>query len=136
MSTDFIKKRDISYYERDFEGVRRKFVQHLKTYFPDSIEDFNESSVGMLLSEMGAFFADNLNYYLDRKFEESFIETAKEKKNIFKHAKQLGYKAFGKVPAIGKVDAFIEVPSRTLNEKIEPDMRYARNNKKRGKIKK
>jgi len=100
MSTDLTKKRSIRYLNRDFESLKSDFVNHLKMYFSDDIEDFNESSIGIMLTELGAFFAENLNFYLDRKMEESFLETAKEKKNIFKHAKQLGFKPFGKSAAV------------------------------------
>jgi len=135
MSTTFIKKRNLTYLNRDFEGLKSDFIKHLRTYFPDTIEDFNDSSVGMMLTEMGAFFADNLNFYLDRKFEESFHHTAREIKNVFKSGKQLGYKAFGKSAAIGAVDCYIEVPAITIDEKIQPDIRYAITIKSGAKLK-
>jgi hypothetical protein len=75
----------------------------------------------------GAYFGDQLGFYLDRKFEESFLESAKEKKNIFKHGKQLGFKAFGKTSSVGAVNCVMAVPAKTQNSKIEPNMNYSRN---------
>lgn len=125
MATTTQKKRNLQYLSRDFEGFKRDFIEHLRVYFPDTVQDFNESSVGIMMTELVAFIGDNMSYYVDKRFNESFLETARETKNILKHAKQLGYKASGKASATGVVDGFIKVPARTINEKIQPDMRYA-----------
>lgn len=125
MATDYTKKRNLKYLNKDFEGFKADLIEHLKVYFPDFNNDFNEGSVGMMFLEMASFVGDNLSYYLDKKFQESFIETATERKNVFKQAKQLGYKAFGKVSAVGKVNATIEVPTTTINQDILPNMSYA-----------
>jgi hypothetical protein len=50
----------------------------------------------MMLAELCAYTGDNLSFYLDKKFQESFIQNVKERKNLAKHAKQLGFKFFGK----------------------------------------
>jgi hypothetical protein len=135
MATNTTKKRIVKYLNRDFESFKKDIIEHLKIYFPDTIQDFNESSVGIMLVEIMSVIGDNLSFYLDKKFNESFIETAKERKNIFKHAKQLGFKAFGKASATGTVDAFIKVPATTLNEEIIPNMSFAGKIKKGAKLK-
>jgi hypothetical protein len=135
MTTDLQKARNLKYLNRDFESLKRDFIEHLKIFFPDTYQDFNEAAMGMMLVELGAFIGDNFSFYLDKQSNESFTATAKEIKNVFKHAKQLGFKPFGKSPAIGKVDAFLEVPARSVNQEIVPDMRYAGNVKKGAKLK-
>ena len=125
MTTITTKKRDIKYLNRDFQSLKQDFIEHLRIYFPDTVQDFNESNTAMIFLELVAFMGDNLSFYLDRRFEESFIETAKESKNVFKHAKQLGYKVSGKAPATGKVDGFLRVPAITTDQEVKPDMRYA-----------
>lgn len=117
MATSTTKKRTIKYLNRDFNSLKNAFVEHLKVYFPDSYQDFNESSIGMLLTEMGAFYGDNISYYLDKRFNESFTDSARESKNVFKHAKQLGFKAFGKTSALGLTDCFLKVPSILVSRK-------------------
>ena len=126
MATITQKKRDIKYLNRDFDGLKKDFLQHLKIYFPDTVNDFNESSAGMLLTELAAFIGDNMSFYIDKRFNESFIETAVESSNVLRHAKQLGFKPFGKTAAAGTVDAFIKVPAITVNQEIIPDIKYIR----------
>ena len=125
MTTNTEKKRELKYLNRDFSGLKRDLIEHLKVYFPDTYSDFNESSIGMMMTEMSAFIGDNLSFYLDKKFNESFLETARERKNVFKHAKQLGFKTFGKTAASGYGDAFLKVPAIKQNQKFIPDVRYA-----------
>ena len=125
MATNTGKKRELKYLNRDFSSLKRDFVEHLKIYFPENYADFNESSIGMMLVEMSAFIGDNLSFYLDKKFNESFLESSRERKNVFKHAKQLGFKSFGKTPAFGFGDGYLKVPSIKTNNKFIPDVRYA-----------
>jgi len=94
MATVTTKKRNLKYLNRDFEGNKRDLIEHLRIYFPDTVQDFNESSVGIMLTELVSFVGDNMSFYLDRRFNESFTETATEPKNILKHAKQLGLFTF------------------------------------------
>ena len=125
MATTINKQRNLKYLNREFSSLKRDFVEHLKVYFPDTVQDFNESSVGMMLTELGAFIGDNLSFYLDKRFNESFIVTALETKSIYKHAKQLGFKLSGAPAASGKINAFLKVPATQSNGNIIPDMRYA-----------
>ncbi len=133
--TEVQKRRSIRYFGKDFETLKKELSDHLKVYFPDIYQDFNESSVGIMLAELMAFIGDNLGFYLDRKFNESFIESARESRSVAKHARQLGFKAFGKSAATGNVSAFIKVPARTVNSQIIPDMRFAGTIKKGAKLK-
>jgi len=135
MATTTQKKRQLKYLNRDFESYKKDFIEHLRIYFPDTVQDFNESSVGMSLLELVSYIGDNLSFYMDRRFQEAFTETAREPKNLFKHAKQLGFKPFGKTASQGQVEGFIKVPAITTDEEIIPDLRYAGIIKKGAKLK-
>ena len=126
-TTTTTKKRTIRYLNRDFEGLKRDLIEHLRVHFKDSYKDYNEASTGIMLVELMAYVGDQLSFYLDKRFNESFIQTAKETKSVLKHARQLGFKmnVFGKAAAIGKVDTFLKVPVTSSNEEIIPDMNYA-----------
>lgn len=125
-ATNTQKKRAIKYLNQDFDSFKNDIVEnHLKVYFPNTYSDFGESNVGMMLVEVAAFVGDALSFYLDKKFQESFIDSAQEMENIFKHAKMLGFKPFGKTAAFGDVDCFISVPVTGSNGQLLPDMRYA-----------
>src|SRR3990167_9476675 len=126
-TTTTTKERNIRHLSRDFESLKRDLIEHIRIHFPDSYNDFNESSIGVMLLELIAFTGDSLHFYLDKQFQETFIESAKQTKNILKHARQLGFdtSVMGKAAAFGKVGCYIKVPAITSNEKIQADMRYA-----------
>lgn len=126
MATDLQKKKSIRYTGKDFESYKREIINHIKVHFPDIYSDFNESSLGVLLVELMAYVGDNMSFYLDKQFQETFLETAKQEKNIFKHLKSLGVKTsvLGKSVASGVIDAFVVVPSTVINSKIVPDSSY------------
>lgn len=119
------KRRVIKYLNRDFQTFTQDLINYLKIYFPTSYQDFNQSSTGMMMTELMSFIGDNLSFYLDKKFNESFLVDAKEVVNVFKIGKGLGFKAFGKAAAIGTVDGYITVPASSSAGQIIPDMRYA-----------
>lgn len=121
------KRRNIKYLNRDFSGLKKDLIEFLKVYYPDTYQDFNESSIGVLLLELMAYVGDNFAFYLDKKFEENFIDSASEAKNVLRHAKQLGFKPFGKTASLGYVDGFLKVPAVNQNGKIIPNLGYAGN---------
>lgn len=126
-TTNTTKQRNIKYLARDFESLKRDLIEHIRVYFPETYNDFNESNVGIMLVELLAYTGDNFHFFLDKVFQETFVESAKETKNILKHARQLGFKTtlMGKSPAQGQVDCYIKVPAITTNEKIQADARFA-----------
>ena len=69
---DLVKK-DIRYLGRDFGTLRQNLVDFAKNYFPNSYQDFNESSPGMMFLEMSAYVGDVLSYYTDVTLQESMI---------------------------------------------------------------
>src|SRR3990167_9004733 len=126
-TTTTTKERNIRHLSRDFESLKRDLIEHIRIHFPDSYNDFNESSIGVMLLELIAFTGDSLHFYLDKQFLETFTESAKQTKNILRHARQLGFDTslLGKSAAQGQVDCFLKVPAITTNEKIQADMRFA-----------
>lgn len=90
---------DIDYMSRDFDSLRRKLSIYIQQNFPDSFSDFTDQSAGMALLEAVCYAGDILNFYVDRQFNELFLETALEEKNVVALAKNLGYKIRGKSAA-------------------------------------
>ena len=62
---DLVKK-DVKYLNNDFAQFRKNLVNFTKTYFPNTYNDFNESSPGMMFLEMSAYVGDVLSYYTDQ----------------------------------------------------------------------
>ena len=117
--------KDITYINKDFGQFRKNLIDFTKQYFPDSYNDFNESSPGMLFMEMASYVGDVLSYYADNNIKESLLEQATERSNIFDIAKELGYTPKNAIPAYTDVDVFQLVPSIGSGDNVQPDYNYA-----------
>ena len=40
--------KEVKYLNKDFEGFRNDLIEFAKSYFPNTYNDFNESSPGMM----------------------------------------------------------------------------------------
>tara|TARA_R110002020_G_scaffold108894_1_gene252218 strand:+ start:1417 stop:3408 length:1992 start_codon:yes stop_codon:yes gene_type:complete len=113
--------KQVNYLNKDFSDFRDNLIEYAKTYFPNTYNDFNESSPGMMFIEMAAYVGDVLSYYIDSSFRESLLAYAEEKRNVYNIAQSFGYKPKVTSPASVVLDTFQTIPA--LNEK--PDNRYA-----------
>tara|TARA_B100000287_G_scaffold57482_1_gene50567 strand:- start:2360 stop:4318 length:1959 start_codon:yes stop_codon:yes gene_type:complete len=118
--------KEVRYVGRDFTAIRQNLIEFAKSYFPNSYNDFNEASPGMMFIEMAAYVGDVLNYYVDNQFRESLLHAAEEKKNIYKIAQSLGYKPKVSHPSTAVCEFRVEVPATTDdNINYKPDLNYA-----------
>ena len=115
--------KQVNYLNKDFSDFRDNLIEFAKQYFPNTYNDFNESSPGMMFIEMAAYVGDVLSYYIDSQFRESLLAYAEEKRNVYNIAQSFGYKPKTTTPATTILDVFQTIPA--LNEK--PDYRYALN---------
>ena len=67
-------KRDISYFNRDFNDFRQQLIEFTKIYFPNTYNDFSPSSIGMMFMEQSSYIGDVLSFYLDSQFTETFLQ--------------------------------------------------------------
>ena len=117
--------RDIRYTDRDFNTIKAQLEQYSKTYFPDTFNDFTETSTGMLFMEMAAYVGDVLSFYLDNQIQETFIQKARQTTNLYALAYSLGY--VPKVTTVAKVDVdyYQQVPAVLSASVYVPDYNYA-----------
>ena len=115
--------KQVNYLNKDFSDFRNNLIEFAKVYFPNTYNDFNESSPGMMFIEMAAYVGDVLSYYIDSSFRESLLAYAEEKRNIYSIAQSFGYKPRVTAPASVVLDVFQTIPA--FNN--EPDYRYALN---------
>ena len=113
--------RDIKYINRDFGNLRQNLINYSKTYFPTTYNDFTESSPGMMFMEMAAYVGDVLSFYQDNQFQETFLQYAREAKNLYDLAYMMGYKPKVTGVALVDVDFYQTVPELAG----APDYNYA-----------
>ena len=118
-------KKDVNLIGRDFSEIRKNLVDFTKNYFPQTYNDFNESSPGMMFMEMASYVGDVLSYYTDVQLRESILEEAQEKSNVFTIAQSLGYKPKLNVPARTTLTVYQLVPAQGSGDNVKPNFDYA-----------
>jgi hypothetical protein len=118
-------KRDIRYIDRDFNSFRNTLVEYSKTYFPNTYNDFTPDSTGMLFMEMASYVGDVLSFYLDNQIQETFIQHARQTKNLFNLAYMLGYTPKVTTAASVNIDFYQQVPAKVSGDVTIPDFDYA-----------
>jgi phage-related baseplate assembly protein len=101
------KNKEVRYLNKDFSQFRNNLIEFSKQYFPNTYQDFNESSPGMMFIEMASYVGDVMSYYVDSQFKESLLGYSEELRTLYAMA-QL-------VPATGE------------GNNIAPDYDYALN---------
>ena len=120
-----IKSKEIKYLNKDFDSFRNTLIEYSKTYYPNTFNDFSEGSPGMVFMEMAAYVGDVLSYYTDVQLQETFLDTAQERSNLFHLAYTLGYRP--KVTSVSAVnlEIYLLVPSKIMGGQYRPDYDYA-----------
>lgn len=121
---DLVQK-EVSLIGRDFGEFRKNLVEFSKNYFPNTYNDFNETSPGMMFMEMASYVGDVLSFYTDTQLRESLLTTAEENANLFNIVNSYGYKPKNIVPASVTIDVFQLVPAMGSGENVKPDYSYA-----------
>ena len=117
--------KEVSLVGRDFGDFRKNLIDFAKNYFPETYNDFNESSPGMMFMEMASYVGDVLSYYTDVQLRESILEQAQEKGNVFLISQALGYKPKLNVPATTTLTIYQIVPSKGSGDNVYPNFDYA-----------
>ena len=121
--------KEVRYLNKDFSSFKANLIEFAKVYFPNTYNDFNESSPGMMFIEMASYVGDVLSYYVDNQFKESLLAFAEEKRTVFNMAQSFGYTPKLSTPSFGQVEVFQIVPAASSGTGASfqsyPDLSYA-----------
>lgn len=95
--------QNINFAAFDYNTVKQSILDYIKLYFPETFNDFIESSEFIAIVEIFAYIAEVMAYRLDINAHENFISTAQRKDSILRLAKLVSYTASRALPARGLV---------------------------------
>jgi hypothetical protein len=119
------ESKQIQYLNKDFDGFKQKLLEFAQVYYPNTYNDFSETSAGLMLIEMAAYVGDVLAFYGDNQVQENFLEFAQQRDSLLALAYNHGY--FPQVTYASNVDIdiFQIIPSTIQSGLITPDFNYA-----------
>ena len=118
-------QKEVRYLNKDFSGFRSDLIEFAKQYYPNTYNDFNEASPGMMFIEMASYVGDVLSYYVDAQFKEQLLAYAEDTKTLFEMAQSFGYKPKLSSPSFTNLDIFQIVPARGTGVNVKPNYNYA-----------
>jgi hypothetical protein len=114
--------QNISYIDKSFTEFKGQLQQYAKTYFPNTYNDFSESTPGNMFIEMASYVGDVMSFYLDTQTQENFLLFAKEKENLYAQAYVMGYRPKASYASSTTVDVYQIIPTITSASVLVPDV--------------
>ena len=75
----------------DYETLRKSFIDYLRAYYPETFNDYIESSEFIALLDVMAFMGQGLSFRDDLNTRENFIDTAERRDSVIKLANLVSY---------------------------------------------
>lgn len=116
---------DIKYLNKDFSTFKADLIEYAKSYYPTVYNDFTQASPGSMFIEMASYVGDVLSFYLDNQLQETFLQYAKQKNNLYTLAYMMGYRPKVTSAATVNLDVYQQIPAVNVGLDTLPDFSYA-----------
>ena len=83
--------READFQSYDYETLRKSFIDYLRVYYPETYNDYIESSEFIALLDVMAFMGQGLAFRNDLNARENFIDTAERRDSVVKLANLVSY---------------------------------------------
>lgn len=83
--------READFQSYDFETLRKSFVDYLRLYYPETFNDYIESSEFIALLDVMAFMGQSLAFRNDLNSRENFLDTAERRDSVVRLANLVSY---------------------------------------------
>jgi hypothetical protein len=98
--------READFQSYDFETLRKSFVDYLRLYYPETFNDYIESSEFIALLDIIAFMGQSLAFRTDLNTRENYLDTAERRDSAVRLANLVSYTPKRNTEASGYLKAF------------------------------
>jgi hypothetical protein len=98
--------READFQSYDFETLRKSFVDYLRLYYPETFNDYIESSEFIALLDVIAFMGQALAFRTDLNTRENYLDTAERRDSVTRLANLVSYTAKRNTAAQGLLKVF------------------------------
>ena len=98
--------READFQSYDFETLRKSFVDYLRLYYPETFNDYIESSEYIALLDLMAFMGQALAFRTDLNTRENYLDTAERRDSVVRLANLVSYTAKRNTAAQGLLKVF------------------------------
>jgi len=108
--------READFQSYDFETLRKSFVDYLRLYYPETFNDYIESSEFIALLDVMAFMGQALAFRNDLNARENFLDTAERRDSVVRLANLVGYTPKRNSPAQGYLKVFSVATTENITD--------------------
>ena len=83
--------READFQSYDFETLRKSFVDYIRQYYPESFNDYIESSEFIAMLDVIAFMGQAMSFRNDLNTRENYLGTAERRDSVVKLAELISY---------------------------------------------
>jgi len=98
--------READFQSYDFETLRKSFVDYLRLYYPETFNDYIESSEFIAMLDVMAFMGQSLAFRTDLNTRENYIDTAERRDSVVRLANLVSYTPKRNICASGYLKVF------------------------------
>jgi hypothetical protein len=98
--------READFQSYDFETLRKSFIDYLRLYYPETFNDYIESSEFIALLDIIAFMGQSLAFRTDLNTRENYLDTAERRDSVVRLANLVSYTAKRNTAAQGLLKVF------------------------------
>ena len=98
--------READFQSYDFETLRKSFVDYLRLYYPETFNDYIESSEFIALLDVMAFMGQALAFRTDLNTRENYIDSAERRDSVVRLANLISYTPKRNIAAQGYLKVF------------------------------
>ena len=98
--------QEANFQSYDFETLRKSFVDYLRLYYPETFNDYIESSEFIALLDVMAFMGQALAFRTDLNTRENYLDTAERRDSVVRLANLVGYTPRRNTEASGYLKVF------------------------------
>lgn len=107
------ENKTIKYLNKSFSDFKTSLQDFAKTYFPNTYNDFSDTSPGNMFIEMASYVGDVSSFYIDTQIQENFLNLAKEQESLYNLAYSFGYRPKLSYAANTTLEVSQLIPSNT-----------------------
>ena len=112
----FQSYREADFQSYDFETLRKSFVDYLRLYYPETFNDYIESSEFIALLDVMAFMGQSLAFRSDLNARENYMDTAERRDSVVRLANLVSYTPKRNTEANGFLKVFSVSTTENLTD--------------------
>ena len=111
-----MSENKIAYTSRTYDDYKKSIRRIIAQYYPDVFERLDDAALGQWLVDILADMGDNLNYHIDRVYQETSINSASQLSSLQNIARSNGLHITGKKCALCEIELSCVVPVKGMTE--------------------